>query len=137
MLPSVVAMLAACGGQKPAETAARPATDSTATVTGTVSYLQRVALPPGAVLTVQLADVSIADLPASVIAKQVIPVTTQVPIPFTITYDPKQVIPIHTYVVQARIEVDGKLRWISTTGYPVITRGRPSTVDVQVSPVTP
>jgi uncharacterized lipoprotein YbaY len=39
--------------------------------------------------------------------------------------------------VQARIEVDGQLRWISTTGYPVITMGKPNHVDVQVSPAAP
>ena len=36
------------------------------------------------------------------------------------------------YVVQARIEVEGKLRFISTTSNPVITNGKPTTVDIRV-----
>ena len=106
-----------------------------AAVNGTVFYLERMALPPGAVLTVQLADVSKADAPADVIATETKPLTTQVPIPFSLSYDPNKIIKSHSYAVQARIEVDGKLRFISTTSNPVITNGKPTTVDVRVSPV--
>lgn len=134
-LTTAIAALA-CGGNKKADTAGKPAEVGTAAVTGTVTYLERMALPPGAILTVQLVDASIADAPAPVIAKQEIPVTTQVPIPFSITYDPKQIIKIHSYLVQARIEVDGKLRFTSTSGYPVITNGKPTTVEIRVSPVS-
>lgn len=93
------------------------------------------ALPPGALLTVQLADVSKADAAADVIAKETKLLTTQVRIPFSLSYDRKAIIESHTYVVQARIEVDGKLRFISTTSNLVITNGRPTTLDVRVSPV--
>jgi uncharacterized lipoprotein YbaY len=37
--------------------------------------------------------------------------------------------------VQARITVDGELRFISTRSYQVITRGNPTTVEVIVDPV--
>lgn len=106
-----------------------------AAVHGSVFYLERMALPPGAMLTVQLADVSKADAAADVIAKETKLLTTQVPIPFSLSYDRKAIIESHTYVVQARIEVDGKLRFISTTSNLVITNGRPTTLDVRVSPV--
>jgi len=106
-----------------------------AAVTGTVFYLERMALPSGAVLTVQLVDVSIADAPAVVIARETKTLTTQVPIPFSLSYDPKKIIQLHSYAVQARIEVDGKLRFINTTSNPVITNGKPTTVDIRVSPV--
>ena len=106
-----------------------------ARVTGTVFYLERIALPPGAVLKVQLIDGSIADAPADVIAQETIQVTTQVPIPFSLSYDPHRIIPSHTYAVQARIEVDGKLRFINTSSNPVVTNGKPASVDVRVSPV--
>ena len=126
----------ACGGNKKAEPAGQPAAKTDmAVVTGTVFYLERMALPPGAVLTVQLADVSIADAPAVVIAKETKTLTTQVPVPFSLSYDPAKIIKIHSYSVQARIEVEGKLRFISTMSYPVITNGKPTTVDVRVSPV--
>lgn len=117
------------------ETAPKPAEAGMASVTGTVFYLERMALPPGAVLTVQLADVSVADAPADVIAKETRTLTTQVPVPFALSYDPERIVPSHSYAVQARIEVDGKLRFISTTAYLVITNGKPVVVDVRVSPV--
>lgn len=133
-LASTVVALA-CSGNKKAETAGPPAGTSMAAVTGTVFYLERMALPPGAVLTVQLVDASIADAPADVIAKETQTLTTQVPIPFSLSYDPKKIIKLHSYAVQARIEVDGKLRFINTTSNPVITNGKPTTVDIRVSPV--
>ncbi len=52
-------------------------------VTGTVTYLQRIALPPDAVVTIRIEDVSKADAPAEVIGEQVIQTEgAQVPIPF-------------------------------------------------------
>lgn len=133
-LASTIAAIA-CGGNKKAEPAGQPADQGMAAVTGTVFYLERMALPDGAVLTVQLADVSIADAPADVIAKETKTLTTQVPVPFSLSYDPKKIIKLHSYAVQARIEVDGKLRFINTAPYPVITNGKPTTVDIRVSPV--
>ena len=134
-LASTVITLAACGGNKRVQAVEKPAGAMMANVTGTVFYLERVALPPGAVLKVQLIDGSIADAPADVISQETIPITTQVPIPFSLSYDPKRIVPLHSYAVQARIEVDGKLKFINTTSNPVITNGRPTTVDVRVSPV--
>ena len=135
ILASTVVALAACSGNKNVQTADKPAGATMAKVTGSVFYLERIALPPGATLTVQLADISIADLPADVVAQETMPITTQVPIPFSLSYDPKRIIPMHGYVVQARIEVEGKLRFINTTSNPVITNGRPSIADIRVSPV--
>lgn len=133
LAPAIVAL--GCGGKQTMETAPKPAEAGMASVTGTVFYLERMALPPGAVLTVQLADVSVADAPADVIAKETRTLTTQVPVPFALSYDPERIVSSHSYTVQARIEVDGKLRFISTTAYLVITNGKPVAVDVRVSPV--
>lgn len=132
---AAVIVLAACSGNKEVKTAEQPAGASMATVTGTVFYRERIALPPGATVTVQLVDMSIADAPATVLAKETITPTTQVPIPFTLSYDPKLILKTHTYAVQARIEVEGKLRFISTTANGVITNGRPSTAEILVSAV--
>ncbi|NJN99825.1 MAG: hypothetical protein HC875_39835 [Anaerolineales bacterium] len=100
-------------------------------VSGTVSYLQRMALPPQASLTVQLVDVSRADAPAEVISEQVIPANgQQVPFAFALPYDPTAIDPVHTYAIQSRIEADGKLLFITTRIYNVITRGNPTTLEV-------
>jgi putative lipoprotein len=133
MTVAAVIGLAGCSGHKNVPAAAKPEGATMATVTGTVFYLERIALPPGAVVTVQLADVSRADAPGDIIAKAVIRPTTQVPIPFSLSYDTAHIVATHTYVVQARIEVEGKLRYISTTSNPVITNGKPSHADIRVS----
>ncbi len=107
-----------------------------AKVTGTVTYRERIALPPTAVIKVQLADVSRADAPAVVLGEQVIQAAgNQVPFTFEVTFDPAQIVANHTYAVQARIEDDGKLRFISDQRYAVVTGGAPITADILLRPV--
>ena len=69
-LLSLVLFLAGC-----TSTHIVPATGTgttTSKVTGSVTYRERIALPPSAVVTVKLLDVSRADAPAELIAEQVI-----------------------------------------------------------------
>jgi len=106
-------------------------------VTGTVTYRQRIALAPGSTVRVTLEDVSRADAPATLIAEQTIRPEGQVPIPFTLEYDPARIDPIHRYAVRAHIrDADGRLRWSSTESYGVLTQGGPSQVEVVVHPVS-
>ncbi|MDX8531407.1 YbaY family lipoprotein [Mesorhizobium sp. VK25A] len=79
------------------------------TIAGEVIYRERIVLPPDAVLMVELADVSLADAPATVIAKRRITLTGQVPIRFDIGFDPKAIRKGRTYALQARITVDDRL----------------------------
>mgnify|MGYP001818083171 FL=1 len=94
--------------------AAPAASEARATLTGSVGYRQRIALPPGAVVKVRLEDISLADVKATVLDEQVIETTGQVPIPFELTYDPATVDPRHRYAVRAQIWVEDEL-WFSTT----------------------
>lgn len=97
------------------------------TVTGTVACLERIALPPNAIIQVQLQDVSRADAPAKTIAQQKITLgDRQVPVPFELKFDPAIIDAKHTYAVSARIVVDDKLMFISDKSYPVLTRDSPS-----------
>lgn len=99
-----------------------------AQVTGSVTYLQRIALPANAVVSVQLVNISRQDAPAVVLAEQTSPTNGQnPPYPFTLQYDPMQIVANNTYAVQARITVAGQLRFVSTQTYLVITQGRPTT----------
>ena len=104
-----------------------------ASVTGTVSYNLRIALPPDATVIVKIEDVSRADAPSTVIGEQEIKTEgKQVPIPYEVLYDPAEIIDNHTYTVSARIlDGSGKLIFISDTITPVITDGNP-TEDVEV-----
>ena len=89
------------------------------TVSGEVFYRERIALPPNAVLTVQLSDVSLADAPASTIAEQKIDPAGQVPIKFEIKFDPAVTQPKASYALQARITVDDQLWFINDQRYAV------------------
>lgn len=82
-------------------------------ISGDISYRERIALPPNAVLTVQLADVSLADAPSSVVAMQTVSPAGQVPIAFELVFDSAAIQPRTDYALQARITVDDKL-WFTT-----------------------
>ncbi len=96
--------------------------ETMASVKGTIAYRERIALPADAVVTVKLQDVSLQDVAAKVISEQTFTTDgAQVPFDFELSYDTQEINPKHTYSVSARIEVEGKLRFISDTSYPVIT----------------
>lgn len=122
----------------PVDTTAAPVPPATTSaVTGTVTKLDRSALPPTAVVTVRLQDTSRAGAPAITIAEQIIPLNgQQLPVPFSLSYDPAKIDPRFTYTVRAIIEDGGKLIYTSTQAYPVITRDAPtSNVEIQVQAV--
>lgn len=123
LAPLAALVLSAC-----ASTEAPPA--EKAEVTGQVIYRERIMLPPSAKVTVTLADTSLMDAPSRTIATQVIEGQTAPPFKFALAYDPKAIDPRNTYSVSARIEVDGKLRFITDTHTPVITRGAPTHVEM-------
>ena len=107
-----------------------------ARVTGTVTYRQRIALPARAVLKVRLVDVSRAGGRSTTIAEQIIPTSgRQVPFAFELPYPPDRIRQNRRYVIQARIENRGRLLFINTRAYPVITNGNPDTANVIVQPV--
>jgi putative lipoprotein len=98
---------------------ALPQSTHQASLDGELFYLQRVALPAAATMTVSLQDISRADAPVVILARQTGPVTGQVPLPFALAYDPKQVQAGHRYSVSAHIELDGKLLFVSTERHDV------------------
>ncbi len=120
-----VAVLAAC--TTPIGNADQQPDAMSGKLTGTVTYRERIALEADAVIEVQLLDVSKADAPAEVIATQTIKSDgKQVPIPFELDYDTAEIDQKSSYSLQARILVDGQLRWISEQVYPVLTQGQPT-----------
>lgn len=99
---------------------------SSPVVTGVVVYRERIALPPDAVLTVRLLDVSRSDAHAVVLGEQRVQPTGQVPIPFEIPYDSTRADDQTSCTLEARIEAGGALLFISTRAFPVITGGSPT-----------
>lgn len=126
-LLTLTALLGACQATHPG---AKTSLD------GEVFYLQRIALPPSATLSVSLQDVSLADAPAVVLDEHKGPVKGQVPLAFHLSYDPAQVKPGHRYSVSARIEVNGELMFITTENHAVQLDGNdPQPLKIRVDAV--
>jgi len=110
-------------GDTPPATAPRaaPAAPSSfVDISGSVAYLQRIALPPDAVLTVRVQDTSRADAKARTLAEQTIELGgQQVPISFHLVVDRDLLGKKARITVAARIERHGKLLFINDTAYPV------------------
>lgn len=107
-------------------------------VTGTVTYRERIALPDGALVIVQILDVSLTDAPARVIGEQVIhPGRGQVPVSYAVPYAEKEIDERRSYFMSARIEDgEGNALFISDTAVPVITQDDPTkNVQIVVVPV--
>jgi putative lipoprotein len=116
---------AAEGGHETAP-ATKAAVAAETTVKGQVTYLERIALPADAVVTVQLQDVTKADAPAVVVAEQAIkPEGKAPPYAFSIPYDANKINAKGVYAVSVKIEYGGKLQYINTSRVPVITNGAP------------
>ncbi len=109
-----------------------------ASVSGTVTYRERLALTSGAKLVMDLRDVSLQDAAAPLIARQTIEGPGQAPIKFKVEYNRDDIDSRHTYGISARIiESDGRLAFINDTAHDVITRGNPSKVDMVLVLVEP
>lgn len=83
------------------------------TLSGEVIYRERMALPPEAVLTVQLVDVSRADAPGAVLGERRFEPAGQVPVRFEIGFDPAALRPQGTYALRASITVGDRLLFVS------------------------
>ncbi|WP_349019573.1 YbaY family lipoprotein [Methyloglobulus sp.] len=112
--------------------------DDLITVSGTAAYRQRIAMPPEAVLTVSLEDVSRADTVATILAesKQAFG-ERQVPLEFALQVPNSKINPDSDYNLRAKIDVGGQMHFITTRSYPVLTRGAKNKVDLWLDAVQP
>ena len=109
-----------------------------ASVVGSVTYRERLALTPDANLVVELRDVSYADASAPLIARETIADPGQVPIEFKVDYSREDIDPRNRYSLSARIvESDGRLAFTNDTAHEVITNGNPNNVDMVLVLVQP
>lgn len=123
---AVVALLVTAACRQPSSDAPPqdPAAQQVeATISGTVTYRERVALTDRAVVDVSLEDVSRQDVAATVLARQVLPAPGQVPIRFELVYSPADIDERRSYAVRATIRDRGRLLFTSDTNTPVLTRG--------------
>ncbi len=104
-----------------------------AVVMGNIVGPDETQLPEDALVYVHLSDVSLADAEAKPIAEQVITGVSKFPIPYSVSYNPKEIIENHIYSIGVRIEdSSGNLLFINPTANPVITAGNPSQLDIVV-----
>ena len=101
----------------------------TAQITGTATYLQRIALPEGAELTVTLQDVSKMDVAAEILAETTIEIA-HVPAEFELTYDVGDIQEGMRYTVSASISSDTGPMFGTTSANPVLTNGAGNHVDL-------
>ena len=107
-------------------------------VKGTVTYRESLDLTPGAVLIVELRDVSYQDASSILIARQTISSPGQVPIDYEVRFNRDDIYPRHTYGISARIvESDGRFAFTNDTAHDVITGGNPDRVNMVLVLVEP
>lgn len=104
------------------------------TLAGHVLTTDGAKLPADAVLTVRLLDVSAPDEPAVVLAEQSIAAPGTPPIAFSLRYRPAEAARGHRFVLDARIEVSGKLSYYSTHTQPVKLDGSEGGQELTVAP---
>ena len=137
----VLLSIAACQGASDSSNATSEVPSGktpNASINGTITYRERLTLSPGASVVMELRDVSYADAPAPLIARQTISDPGQVPIKFKVEYSREDIDSRNRYSISARIiESDGRLAFTNDTAYEVITRGNPDQVDMRLVLVEP
>ncbi len=116
---AVALIASSCGGDDTEvdATGAQPMT----TITGELTYLQRIALIPDGTATITISDVALQDVAAPVIAETTIDLgDQQIPIPFKLVIDTSDLPLNGQFSLRATIEsAAGELEWITDTIIPV------------------
>jgi uncharacterized lipoprotein YbaY len=120
-LPGILALaLAACQPMANVRTEPTPAA-SQAVIHGSATYLERIALPPGSSLQVQLVDTRLADTPAAVIAQQTYGNLQGPPFAFDLSYDASRIrADAEGYALHASLyDANHALMFVTDTSVPV------------------
>jgi putative lipoprotein len=136
-LTCVVALMAmsACAQHSRSSSAEDAAS---ASVTGTVAYRERVALPPDATAEISLIDATVQDDAARVVATTTVRADgRQPPLPFSLAYDASKIAKTHLYTVRAAIKSGAELLFATDIARAVITQENPTHVDLMLTRVDP
>lgn len=99
---------------------APPMTQGAHAINGTATYLERIQVPPGASLRVQLIDNLLADTPKAILADITLKDVAGPPYAFSLPYDPVKLRPNGMYGLHAALTgPDGRLWFVSDTRVPV------------------
>lgn len=129
ILCALIAAVCACAGASRSKVAQ-------GVISGTVTYLERGALPPEAQIVVRLEDVSHDFVPGTVLAQTKFTTAgEQVPIPFRLLYESARIVPEHRYELRATILVDGEARFAATVPCSLPASGEAPSIAILVAPV--
>lgn len=125
LILSILAGLPAC--QAKDDSSPPRISEEPVTLDGTVTYRQRIALPPDATLKITLADMKQVAEAAPIIAETEIDTAgRQVPISFALDYDPKRIAAGNNYAISARItDASGQTLWITQPAVELPAPGTP------------
>lgn len=119
-LPLITACLLALAACQSPPTGNAAPTQPAAVIRGRALYLERIAPPPGATLSVQLVDNQLADTPAAVVASADFRDLKGPPFAFTLPYDPAKLRPNGMYGLHAGLrDAQGTLWFVTDTRVPV------------------
>lgn len=102
---------------------------------GDVVYLERMALPKNAQVEVTLADVSLADNSAPIIAKSKVTPNVGSPIPYELQFDSDAIRLGHSYALHADITIDGNLLFSTIEPKPIFV-GKENDTQIMVQRTT-
>lgn len=126
----ITAGLAGCAGVMPTAPAG---SGGDGVLTGSVTYRERVALPPDAVVEVWIVDATPGPMIQAIVAQTTFATQgRQVPIPFELRYPRARVLSDHHYIVKAVIQSQRQTLFANEDGVAAITQGQPSEVTLRL-----
>lgn len=102
----------------------------TPSLRGTVTYNERLSLPAGAVLRVELLDVTQAGVVTPLVQQNIDVGGKAPPYNFDLSYNPVRILPGGTYIVRAQITVQNARVFETPNQIRVLTPGNPTQVSI-------
>ena len=100
-----------------------------------MTYFQRIALTPEAVVQIELRDASLPEADGVPIAKQVIQRPGQVPVAFSLSLEPGALAAGRRYALSARISDRGQLQFVTENPVTVVPRAGQAPLEIVVVPI--
>ncbi|MXY75911.1 MAG: hypothetical protein F4Y40_02360 [Acidimicrobiia bacterium] len=110
---------------------------SAGSISGEVLFAREVELPEGAVITVRLLDITLADAPSVELGLDVIENADRLPTRFRIEYDRDLIVSGNEYSLSADVRLGDDLLYVNDTVHLVLTGGAPANSDVVVVSTNP
>lgn len=124
-----VAMIAMAAGCR--STPKTPEAPRLPSISGTISLGEATSVPETAILAVRLVDLERNDA-ARVVVEQLVSRPGRFPFRFRIYYNTSTIDFSHDYGIEALVTESGRPVWVPSQPAPVLTKGRPQVVDLQL-----